>query len=327
MQLVQYKKAVKLVLALLIGSTLLSTGYAADFPTKEIRLIVPWNVGGSNDISARLISRILSEQGINVLVDNIPGATGAIGMTKAATAEPDGYTIGMGTSSTLSMIAQNLTPLRNDQFAPIARVTTDQLLLLVPADGPANLEAFLDTVKKNPGKISIGTPGSNNLNHIFAVMSGRVVNTDIITVPYTGGSKVVVDLAGKQLDAAVLKPSESKAQIDAGLVRPIGVFANERIKTLPNVHTFKEKGYDVFPYGPLLQMAYLVAPAKTPPAIQERLIAIFSKAIQDPRFKQASEDGGSKVDDSTGKALGNEINAVTKTLSVVGKKIFVPETK
>jgi len=327
MQLVQYKKAVKLVLALLIGSTLLSTGYAADFPTKEIRLIVPWNVGGSNDISARLISRILSEQGINVLVDNIPGATGAIGMTKAATAEPDGYTIGMGTSSTLSMIAQNLTPLRNDQFAPIARVTTDQLLLLVPADGPANLEAFLDTVKKNPGKISIGTPGSNNLNHIFAVMSGRVVNTDIITVPYTGGSKVVVDLAGKQLDAAVLKPSESKAQIDAGLVRPIGVFANERIKTLPNVPTFKEKGYDVFPYGPLLQMAYLVAPAKTPPAIQERLIAIFSKAIQDPRFKQASEDGGSKVDDSTGKALGNEINAVTKTLSVVGKKIFVPETK
>ena len=327
MQLVQYKKAVKLVLALLIGSTLLSTGYAADFPTKEIRLIVPWNVGGSNDISARLISRILSEQGINVLVDNVPGATGAIGMTKAATAEPDGYTIGMGTSSTLSMIAQNLTPLRNDQFAPIARVTTDQLLLLVPADGPANLEAFLDTVKKNPGKISIGTPGSNNLNHIFAVMSGRVVNTDIITVPYTGGSKVVVDLAGKQLDAAVLKPSESKSQIDAGLVRPIGVFANERIKTLPNVPTFKEKGYDVFPYGPLLQMAYLVAPAKTPPAIQERLIAIFSKAIQDPRFKQASEDGGSKVDDSTGKALGNEINAVTKTLSVVGKKIFVPETK
>ena len=327
MQLVQYKKAVKLVLALLIGSTLLSTGYAADFPTKEIRLIVPWNVGGSNDISARLISRILSEQGINVLVDNVPGATGAIGMTKAATAEPDGYTIGMGTSSTLSMIAQNLTPLRNDQFAPITRVTTDQLLLLVPADGPANLEAFLDTVKKNPGKISIGTPGSNNLNHIFAVMSGRVVNTDIITVPYTGGSKVVVDLAGKQLDAAVLKPSESKAQIDAGLVRPIGVFANERIKTLPNVPTFKEKGYDVFPYGPLLQMAYLVAPAKTPPAIQERLIAIFSKAIQDPRFKRASEDGGSKVDDSTGKALGNEINAVTKTLSVVGKKIFVPETK
>jgi len=261
-------------------------------------------------------------------VDNVPGATGVIGMIKASNAEPDGYTIGMGTSSTLSMIAQNLTTLRNDQFAPIARVTTDQLLLLVPIDGPANnLEAFLEMVKKNPGKISIGTPGSNNLNHIFSVMTGRVVNTEIITVPYTGGSKVIVDLAGKQLDAAVLKPSESKTQIDAGLVRPIGVFANDRIKTLPNVPTFKEKGYDVFPYGPLVQMAYLVAPSKTPPAIQEKLITIFNKAIQDPRFKQVSEDGGAKVDELTGKALGNEINAVTKTLSVVGKKVFVSEAK
>jgi len=296
---------------------------AADFPTKEIRLIVPWNVGGSNDISARLISKILADDGITVVVDNVAGATGSIGMTKVANAEPDGYTIGMGTSSTLAMIAQGLTPLKNEQFVPIARVTTDQLLLLVPKDGPAkDLNAFEAMVKKNPGKISIGTPGSNNLNHIFAVMTGNVVNSSIITVPYTGGSKVVVDLAGKQIDAAVLKPSESKAQIDSNMVMPIGVFANERIKSMPNIPTFKEKGYNVFPYGPLVQMAYLVAPAKTPPEIQEKLIAIFNKAIQDPRFKAASEDGGARVDSLTGKALGAEIVAVTNTLAVVGKKVF-----
>lgn len=296
---------------------------AADFPAKEIKLIVPWNVGGSNDISARLISKILADDGITVVVDNVAGATGSIGMTKVANAEPDGYTIGMGTSSTLAMIAQGLTPLRNEQFAPIARVTTDQLLLLVPKDGPAkDLDAFEAMVKKNSGKISIGTPGSNNLNHIFAVMTGNVVNSSIITVPYTGGSKVVVDLAGKQIDAAVLKPSESKAQIDSNMVMPLGVFANERIKSMPNIPTFKEKGYNVFPYGPLVQMAYLVAPAKTPPEIQEKLIAIFNKAIQDPRFKAASEDGGARVDSLTGKALGAEIVSVTNTLAVVGKKVF-----
>jgi tripartite-type tricarboxylate transporter receptor subunit TctC len=296
---------------------------AADFPAKEIRLIVPWNVGGSNDISARLISRILADDGITVVVDNVPGATGAIGMTKVANAEPDGYTIGMGTSSTLAMIAQGLTPLKNEQFAPIARVTTDQLLLLVPKNGPTkDLDAFEAMVKKNPGKISIGTPGSNNLNHIFAVMAGNVVNSSIITVPYTGGSKVVVDLAGKQIDAAVLKPSESKAQIDSNMVIPLGVFANERIKSMPSIPTFKEKGYNVFPYGPLVQMAYLAAPVKTPPEIQEKLIAIFNKAIQDPRFKAASEDGGARVDSLTGKALGTEIVAVTNTLAVVGKKVF-----
>jgi tripartite-type tricarboxylate transporter receptor subunit TctC len=307
-----------LVLVIASGSVI-----AADFPTKEIKLIVPWNVGGSNDISARLISKILADDGITVVVDNVAGATGSIGMTKVANAEPDGYTIGMGTSSTLAMIAQGLTPLRNEQFAPIARVTTDQLLLLVPKDGPAkDLDAFEAMVKKNPGKVSIGTPGSNNLNHIFAVMTGNVVNSSIITVPYTGGSKVVVDLAGKQIDAAVLKPSESKAQIDSNMVMPLGVFANERIKSMPNIPTFKEKGYNVFPYGPLVQMAYLVAPAKTPPEIQEKLIAIFNKAIQDPRFKAASEDGGARVDSLTGKALGAEIVSVTNTLAVVGKKVF-----
>jgi tripartite-type tricarboxylate transporter receptor subunit TctC len=296
---------------------------AADFPIREIKLVVPWNVGGSNDISARLISKILADEGITVVVDNVAGATGTIGMAKVANADPDGYTVGMGTSSTLAMIAQGLTPLKNDQFAPIARVTTDQLLLLVPKDGPTkDLDQFEAMVKKNPGKISIGTPGSNNLNHIFAVMAGKVVNTEIITVPYTGGAKVIIDLAGKQLDAAVLKPSESKAQIDSNMVMPLGVFANERIKSMPSVPTFKEKGYNVFPYGPLVQMAYIAAPAKTPPEIQERLIAIFNKAIQDPRFKAASEDGGARVDSLTGKALGTEIVAVTNTLAVVGKKVF-----
>ncbi len=319
-----YKKTIcaitTYILAILMA---LDPALAADFPTKEIKLIVPWNVGGSNDISARLISKILADEGITVVVDNVAGATGTIGMTKVANAEPDGYTIGMGTSSTLAMIAQGLTPLKNEQFAPIARVTTDQLLLLVPKDGPAkDLNSFEAMVKKNPGKISIGTPGSNNLNHIFAVMTGNVVDSSIITVPYTGGSKVIIDLAGKQIDAAVLKPSESKAQIDSNMVMPLGVFANERIKSMPNIPTFKEKGYNVFPYGPLVQMAYLAAPAKTPPEIQEKLIAIFNKAIQDPRFKAASEDGGAKVDSLTGKALGNEIVAVTNTLALVGKKVF-----
>lgn len=319
-----FKKMVRGLLITTLSSIFtLSLAVAAEFPTKEIKLIVPWNVGGSNDISARLISKILADDGITVVVDNVPGATGTIGMTKVANAEPDGYTIGMGTSSTMAMIAQNLTPLKNEQFAPIARVTTDQLLLLVPKDSPAkDLDKFEAMVKKNPGKISIGTPGSNNLNHIFAVMTGNVVNSSIITVPYTGGSKVIVDLAGKQIDAAVLKPSESKAQIDSNMVVPLGVFANERIKSMPNIPTFKEKGYNVFPYGPLVQMAYLVAPAKTPPEIQEKLITIFNKAIQDPRFKAASEDGGARVDSLTGKALGAEVINVTNTLAVVGKKVF-----
>ena len=300
----------------------------ASFPNKEIRFVVPWNAGGSNDIAARALAQLASEQGVRVIVENVPGATGSIGMTKVANAEPDGYVIGMGTSSTLALIAQNLTPLRNEQFAPIARVTIDPLVLLVPSNGPATtLESFIGHLKKNPGKVSIGTPGSNNLNHIFAVMTGRAAGVEVIAVPYTGGSKVIADLAGKQIDAAVLKPSESKALIDGGLVKPIAVFANERLKALPDVPTFKEKGFDIFPHGLLVQMAYIVAPAAIPTVIRERLIAIFSKAIQSAKFKSSAEDSGAVVDDLTGVNLGREITNVQKSLNEVGKKVFVAEKK
>lgn len=309
-------------------STLWGAEPVANFPSKEIRFVVPWNAGGSNDIAARAIAQLAAEQGVRVIVENVPGATGSIGMSKVANAEADGYVIGMGTSSTLALIAQNLTPLRNEQFAPIARVTTDPLVLLVPSNGPAtSLEGFISHLRKNPGKVSIGTPGSNNLNHIFAVMTGRAAGVEVIAVPYTGGSKVIADLGGKQIDAAVLKPSESKALIDAGLVKPIAVFANERLKALPDVPTFKEKGFDVFPYGPLVQMAYIVAPAATPAAVRERLIAIFGKVIQSTKFKTSAEDSGAVVDDLTGAALNREISNVQKSLNEVGKKVFVAEKK
>ena len=298
------------------------------FPSKEIKFIVPWNAGGSNDIAARELAQLLNEQGIRMIVENVPGATGAIGMQKVANAAPDGYTLGMGTSSTLSIISQRLTPLRSEQFTPIARVTTDPLMLLVPAgSATGTLESFVAHVKKNDGKVSIGTPGSNNLNHIFAVMTGRAAGSQVVVVPYTGGAKVITDLAGKQIDGAVLKPSESKAQIDGNLVKPIGVFANERLKVMPDVPTFKEKGFDVFPHGPLVQMAYIVGPANLPPAVRDKLIAVFRTAIQSPKFKAAAEQGGALVDDLTGAALGREIDAVEKSLAVVGKQVFVAEKK
>ncbi len=110
---------------------------AADaFPSKEIRFIVPWNAGGSNDISARALAQIVAPDGVKVIVENVPGATGSIGMAKIANAEPDGYTIGMGTSSTLAQMAQGLTQLKNSQYAPIALVTIDPLILLVPTGSP-----------------------------------------------------------------------------------------------------------------------------------------------------------------------------------------------
>lgn len=310
--------------ALALASLLPFTSPASgqNFPQRDIQFIIPWNAGGSNDIAARQLQNIMQKQsGVNLIVENMPGATGSIGMTRVARATPDGYSVAMGTSSTLAQIAQKLTNLENSQFTPIARVSVDPLILVINQKDPAqNLEEFLANMKQKP--VSIGTPGTNNLNHIFAEMTARAADTSYIHVPYTGGSKVVMDLSGNQIQAAVLKPSESKPQIDAGHIRPLGVFANERLEIMPDIPTFKELGHDVFPYGPLVQMAYVVAPAGLPQAERDRLIELFSNAIESPEFKDFADKNGVVISPLKGDDLTNEIDNVQKTLDSVASRIF-----
>jgi tripartite-type tricarboxylate transporter receptor subunit TctC len=311
-----------LPIAILASFSACALAAAPVFPEKEIKFIVPWSPGGSNDVAARALQKIVQDEGFRVIVENIPGATGIIGLTRLANAAPDGYTIGISTTSTLTLAAQGLTTLRPDQFTHIARVSVDPLLLLVSHNGPATLEAFIDTMKKNPGKVSIGTPGNNNVNHIFAAMTARAAGVDFINTPYPGGAKVIADLAGNHIQAAVLKPSESKSQIDAGLVKPIAIFSENRVPFYPNVPTFKEKGYDAYPYGQVTQMAYIVAPAGLPAPIRERLTTVFRKAIQSERFKTFASANGFYVDDMTGAKLETEVVNMQKNMTTVAAKVF-----
>ena len=296
---------------------------ASAFPDHDITFIVPWGAGGSNDILARELQPLLREQGVNIVIENQVGATGAIGLRRVAVSDPDGYTLGMGTSSTIAYMAQGKTPLRNSQFTPIARASVDPLLLLVPGSGPVtNLDQFITFAKAHPGSLSIGTPGTFNLNHIFAAMAARAAGVGFTDVPFTGGANVVAALAGNQINAGVLKPSESIGQIRSNLVRPVGVFANERLALLPEVPTFKEHGFDVFPYGPVVQMAYIVGPARLPEPVRARLIEIFSKAIQDPRYKAFANRNSFLVDDLTGDALAKEVDKVTASIGTVATHVF-----
>jgi tripartite-type tricarboxylate transporter receptor subunit TctC len=312
---------------ILFATALPPAGYGdTSFPSREVSFIVPWNAGGSNDIMARALQPILKEQGVSIVVENVAGATGVIGLRRVAGAEPDGYTLGMGTSSTLAVIAQGKAPLRNDSFTHLIRVSTDPLLLLVPAKGPhQTLEAFLANLKANPGKVSIGTPGTYNLNHIFAAMTARVAGAEYVHVPYTGGSKVVGDLTGGHVQAAVLKPSETLPQIQEGLIKALAVFGDERLQALPDVPTFKEKGHDVFPFGPVVQMAYVVAPPNLPQAVQAKLISAWRAAIHDPRFKTFAEQNSFIVDDLTGDALTKEAEKISGAIKTVAEKVFPPE--
>jgi tripartite-type tricarboxylate transporter receptor subunit TctC len=308
----------------LVASAIGSAAVAeSKFPQREITFIVPWNAGGSNDVLARGLQPLLQEQGFNIIIENITGATGANGLRRVAAADPDGYTLGMGTSSTLAVMVQKKVPLKNEQFTNIARVSTEPLMLLVPTAGPyQTLEDFIEHMKKNPGAVTIGTPGSYNLNHIFALMTARSAGVSYTNVPYTGGSQVVADLLGQHVEAGVLKPSETIGVVQQGSLKPIGIFANQRLEMLPDVPTFKEKGFDVFPYGPVVQMAYVVGPANLPPDIRTRLISAFRTAILDPRFRELAKKNAFLVDDMTGDALNKEVADVASSIDAVASKVF-----
>jgi tripartite-type tricarboxylate transporter receptor subunit TctC len=296
------------------------------FPQRDITFIVPWNAGGSNDVAARALDPILREHGIKVVIENVVGATGTIGMRRVASSAPDGYTIGMGTSSTLALIAQGKTPLKNSDFTHLARVSTDPLMLLVSTKAPQkSLDDFIAYMKSNPDKVTIGTPGNYNLNHIFASMTARAAGVNYVNVPYTGGSKVVADLLGQHVDSGVLKPSETLGQIQDNLLKPLGVFANARLEMFPDVPTFKDKGFDVFPYGPVVQMAYVVAPANLPVDVKTKLITAFRAAINDPRFVEFAKKNAFLVDDLTGDALTKEVDSVAVALGTVAEKTFPKE--
>lgn len=313
--------------SMLAAATMVSSApqmAAADgYPDHEARWIIPWNAGGSNDIMARFLQPILKKNGLKVVIENLPGGTGAIGMGTVATSRPDGYTFGNGTSSTLSIIAQKKAPLTNEQFTHIIRVSKDPLLLVVPGNSPhKTLDDFIKYLKANSGKVTIGTPGSNNINHIFAVMTARGAGVPFRHVSYPGGSRVVAELMGNQVEAGVLKPSETLEQIKAGDLRALGVFETKRLDVLPDVPTLEEAGIDVFPYGPVVQMAYIAAPAGMDDATREKLTSIYKAAITSDEFKKFAADNGFVIDPISGDELEQEIRKVAAAIAEVAEQVF-----
>lgn len=301
---------------------LLATAQGA-YPTREIKLIVPWGPGGSVDIIGRRIAKIAEQEGLRLLVDNQPGATGAIGLAKVAASAPDGYTLGLATTSQQALVAQGMTKTRNDQFTYLNQVAVEQFVLLVNSKGPAQtLPAYLKRLKDEPGKTSVAIAGSNNIPQILAATMARSQGVNVIPVSYNGGAKAVQDLAGAQVDSSILKPSEVKGQLDAGLVKAIATFADKRLPTMPNVPTFAEHGLNMYPDGPLPQTTYLVGPAGLPPEVVAKLTRVFSKVVASEEYRKFADDYDFSAIDSVGPALKKEIDGLQTTFDKVAPKIF-----
>jgi tripartite-type tricarboxylate transporter receptor subunit TctC len=313
---------------LLAAPALLSiagTAAASGFPSREMRLIIPWAAGGGTDIIGRRLQQLLEAQGIRTVVDNAPGGSSVVGLQRVAAARPDGYTVGLASTSILALMASGTISLKNEQFTNLVRVSEDPMLLLVSAKSPwRDLASYLEAFKARKGAMSVGASGTRGtVSHILSAVMARAIGEEYVFSGYPGGSRAVADVLGGHIDSVILKPNETMTQIRDGELRPLGAFTNERLALLPEVPTFRENGIDVFPYGPITQMTYLSGPAGLPSEVSARIVEAYRKAVLTPEFQSFAADNGFPADGLAGAELARLCNEVQTAITAVNTNLRV----
>src|SRR2546430_13933405 len=254
------------------GAIVACAAAAQSFPTKPIRVIIPFVAGGSSDIVGRAIGSKFQELlGQPAVVENKPGANGAIAAEFVAKSDPDGYIILVGSIGVFSINAALFKDLRYQpvrDFAPITlAVTTPNVLVTKLEFPPHSVKELVDYAKRNPGKISYASSGTGSSDHLTAELFKQMTGTFGVHIPYRGGAAVVTDLLGGQVEASFQNMGNVATQIRARKIRALAVTANSRAAALPDVPTMAEAGYP----GPIVtSWPAGGAPATTAPRAPRR---------------------------------------------------------
>jgi len=265
------------------------------WPAKPIRMIVGFAAGGSTDVTARIIAQALSERlGQPVVVENRGGAGGNIGAEAVAKADPDGYTLLMATSSTFAANPNLYKSLPFDvqkDFAPITVTAFIPNLLVVNPSVPANNVAdFITYLKANPDKLNFASAGNGTSQHLSGELFNSLAGVRMAHVAYRGGAPAVSDLLGGQVQVIFAPLVEVIQQVRADKLKALGITTAKRSPLLPDVPTILESlpGYEVALWNGLL------APAKTPPAIIDRINRATIEALRSPEVKAKLAEQGSE---------------------------------
>jgi len=261
---------------------------AQPYPSKPIKLVVPFPPGGVADIIARPLAESLSNYlGQSVVVDNKGGATGTIGASFVANAPPDGYTLLLGTSNEITMsptLFKTLPYDPNTAFTPITPVGDFPNVLVVgPSITSKNFNEFVELIRSKPNRITFASSGAGSTNHLTAVLFANQAKLDIVNVPYRGGGPALADLLGGQVDALFATLPSAMAQIKAGKLRALAITGNTRSAALPEVPTIKELGV---PGVTVTTWNGVLAPAKLPPKLAKQLHEAIVHVAEEPGFKE-----------------------------------------
>ncbi|WP_164731124.1 tripartite tricarboxylate transporter substrate binding protein [Anoxybacter fermentans] len=264
--------------------------FASDFPSKPIKLIVPWAPGGGTDTLARALAKFGKKHfGVPIVVQNIEGGMGAIALQRVKASKPTGYELVVASGYVGWMDKIRQFPVNFDDFTKIMSLNRDPAALTVAADAPWDtIEEFIEYAKKHPGEITIGHSGEGLVWHIAAASIADYFDLEFTYVPYNGAAPAIAAVMGGQIDAVTVSGAEVASQVMAGKLKCLGIMGAKRLEPLPNVPTFKELGYDIEVYT----YRGLVGPKGIPEERVKKLYEGFTKIMQEEEFIKTMKNLG-----------------------------------
>jgi tripartite-type tricarboxylate transporter receptor subunit TctC len=275
------------------------TGSAQNYPTRPITMIVPFAAGGTTDVTARIVGEHMSRTlGQRIIVENIVGAGGTVGSTRAMRANPDGYTIEMGqmgTHAAAVALYPNLAYKPDVDFEPIGMVSAIPALIVARKDfPPKDLKEFVSFVKANGDKLNVAHAGVGSIFFTTCMLLNSILNVKPTLVPFNGGGPAMNALVGGQVDYMCADVALSISQLQAGTIKAFAVGTAERNPMLPNVPTSNEAGLPEFQAS---AWNGLFAPKATPKPVLERLAGALDKALDDANTRKHLQELGSDIPD------------------------------
>jgi hypothetical protein len=316
-----------LILAFLLLGFMATVGHAQSYPVKPIRLIIPYPPGGSVDLVGRNFAKKLTDLlGQPVVIDNKGGAGARLGVEIASKAAPDGYTLVVGTVTSMSMAVNMFAKLPYDpvkSFEAITLLSKAPSLLTVSQSVPVkNYKEFIDYLKAHPGQLNYGSLGSGSIQNFTAEVFKSSTGTDMLHVPYQGAGQELLAILGGQIQVGFEVLSSFQLQnYQSGKLRALVIAGKERIPALPNVPSAPEVGLPGFEFGAWFG---LFAPAGTPAAIVQRLSQESKKALADPELLEVIGVQGQEPSwtspQETAAFMENDVNRWAKVIKITGFK-------